>query len=75
MVGGGGLDLDLDCLTGVVAGLLQLVLALIDGELDVALLEHLLLEVFFSLLAMVLDALGCSPLDIVVALVWASLIA
>lgn len=39
----------------VVAGLLQLILPLIDGELDVALLEHLLLEVFFSLLAMALD--------------------
>ena len=58
----------------VVAGLLQLVLALINGKLDVALLEHLLLEVVFSLLAMALDALGCSPLDIVVALVWTSLI-
>lgn len=59
----------------VVAGLLQLVLALIDGKLDVALLEHLLLEVFFSVLAVALDALGCSPLDVVVALVQTSLIA
>jgi len=58
----------------VVAGLVQLILSLIDGELDVALLEYLLLEVFFSLLAMALDA-RCASLDIVVALVRTSLVA
>ena len=58
----------------VVAGLLRMILALIDRKLDVALLEHLLLEVFFPLLAVALDALGCSSLDIVVAWVWTSLI-
>lgn len=63
-----------DCGLSVVAGLLRMILALIDRKLDVALLEHLLLEVFFPLLAVALDALGCSSLDIVVARVWTSLI-